>query len=154
MTDLKACNFIKQRLQHRYSPGNIAKFSRTPILKNTTRRVLLNTIAWIFLQLAHAQTHCIKSVLIRSYSGPHFPAFGLNTETYEVSLCIQSKWGKMQTRITPNTDTFHVGMYTSEAYSQSSIRSLFWYVFSGILTEDREILRISPYSVRMWENTD
>ena len=24
--------------------------------------------------------HCIKSVRIRSYSGPHFPAFGLNTE--------------------------------------------------------------------------
>ena len=30
--------------------------------------------------------HCVKSVLIRSYSGPHFsrnfPAFGLNTERY------------------------------------------------------------------------
>ena len=22
--------------------------------------------------------HCVKSVRIRSYSGPHFPAFGLN----------------------------------------------------------------------------
>ena len=40
--------------------------------------------------------HCVKSVHIRGYSGPHFPAFRLNTE----------------------------------------------------------ILRISPYSVRMWENTD
>ena len=28
--------------------------------------------------------HCVKSVLIRSYSGPHFPAFGLNTERYSV----------------------------------------------------------------------
>ena len=28
--------------------------------------------------------HCVKSVPIRSYSGPHFPAFGLNTERYEV----------------------------------------------------------------------
>ena len=26
--------------------------------------------------------HCIKSVRIRSYSGPHFPTFGLNTERY------------------------------------------------------------------------
>ena len=25
---------------------------------------------------------CVKSVLIWSYSGPHFPAFGLNTERY------------------------------------------------------------------------
>ena len=28
--------------------------------------------------------HCVKSVHIRSYSGPHFPAFGLNTERYAV----------------------------------------------------------------------
>ena len=28
--------------------------------------------------------HCVKSVRIRNYSGPHFPAFGLNTERYGV----------------------------------------------------------------------
>ena len=28
------------------------------------------------------KTHCLKSVCIRSYSGPHFPAFGLNTSRY------------------------------------------------------------------------
>ena len=32
--------------------------------------------------------HCVKSVRIRSFSGPYFPAFGLNTERYSVSLCI------------------------------------------------------------------
>ena len=26
--------------------------------------------------------HCVKSLRIRSYSGPHFPAFGLNAERY------------------------------------------------------------------------
>ena len=31
---LKACNFIKKRLQHRYFPVDIAKFLRKPILKN------------------------------------------------------------------------------------------------------------------------
>ena len=30
----------------------------------------------------------------------------------------------------------------------------FWFVFSHIRTEYREILRISPYSIRMLENTD
>ena len=30
--------------------------------------------------------HCVKSVLIRSYYGPHFPAFGLNTN-YAVKSC-------------------------------------------------------------------
>ena len=51
---------------------------------------------------------CVKSVRIWSYSGPHFPAFGMNTERYEVSLGIQSECEKMRTRITPNTDTFYV----------------------------------------------
>ena len=50
----------------------------------------------------------MKSVRIRSYSGPHFLVFGLNVERYSVSLRIQSECGKMQTRITPNTDTFYV----------------------------------------------
>ena len=32
---------------------------------------------------AHSNiSHCVKSVRIRSYSGPYFPAFGLNTETF------------------------------------------------------------------------
>ena len=51
---------------------------------------------------------CVKSVRIWSFSGPHFPAFGLNTERYSVPLRIQSKCGKIRTRKTPNTDTFHV----------------------------------------------
>ena len=52
-------------------------------------------------------THCLKSVRIRGYSGPHFPAFGVNTEGYDVSLRIESECGKVITRITPNTDTFY-----------------------------------------------
>ena len=52
-------------------------------------------------------SHCVKSVRIGSYSGPHFPAFRLNTERYYVSLRIQSECVKMWTRITSNTDTFY-----------------------------------------------
>ena len=37
----------------------------------------------------------------------NFPEFRLNIERYGVSLHIQSKRGKMWTRITVNTDTFH-----------------------------------------------
>ena len=50
----------------------------------------------------------IKRVRIWSYSGPHFPAFGLNTERYGVSLRVQSKCGKIRTRVTANVDTFYV----------------------------------------------
>ena len=41
------------------------------------------------------------------FFGPHFPAFGLNTERYSVSLRIQSECGKIPTRITSNTGTFY-----------------------------------------------
>ena len=47
----------------------------------------------------------VKSVHIRSYSGQHFSR--IRTE-YSVSLRIQSKCGKIRTRITPNTDTISI----------------------------------------------
>ena len=51
--------------------------------------------------------HCVKSVRIRSFSGPYFPAFGLNTEIFSANLCIQYERGEVRTRKTPNTDTFY-----------------------------------------------
>ena len=71
--------------------------------------------------------HCVKSVRTRSHSSQYFPAFGLITERYSVSLRIQSEWGKIQTRITPNTDTFHAVHVTA---LQDFIRN-----FNGILDE-------------------
>ena len=37
-------------------------------------------------KLKNLNLHCLKSVRIRSYSGPYFPAFGLNTESYGVYI--------------------------------------------------------------------
>ena len=51
--------------------------------------------------------HCVKSVFIRGYSGPDFPAFGLNAERYSISFRIHFKCGKMRTKIIPSTDTFY-----------------------------------------------
>ena len=51
--------------------------------------------------------HSVKSVRMRSFSCPYFPALGLNTERYEVSVSIQSECGKTRIRKTPNTDTFY-----------------------------------------------
>ena len=48
-----------------------------------------------------------ESVRIRSFSGPYFPAFGLTTERYSVSLQIKSQCGKIQARKSPNKDSFH-----------------------------------------------
>ena len=36
---LQSCNFFKKRLQHRCFPVNIAKFLRTPVLKNICQRL-------------------------------------------------------------------------------------------------------------------
>ena len=41
--------------------------------------------------------HCVKSVQVRSYSGQHFAAFGLNTERY--------------TAITRNEENFEVLLF-------------------------------------------
>ena len=37
-------------------------------------------------KLKNLNLHCLKSVRIRSYFGPYFPAFGLNTERYGVYI--------------------------------------------------------------------
>ena len=46
-------------------------------------------------------------VKYRVISGPYFPAFGLNTERYEVSLRIQTECEKYGPETTPYLDTFH-----------------------------------------------
>ena len=71
----------------------------------------------ISVQFLNSNQNCVKSVRIRSYSGLHFPAFGLNTDRCGVSLHIQSECGKMWTRTTPNTDTFNAVM----CYSKNSL---------------------------------
>ena len=67
----------------------------------------LNFSIFQFVSLFLSRFRYLKSVRFRSFSGPYFPVFGLNTERYGVSLRIQSECGKMRTRVTPNTDTFH-----------------------------------------------
>ena len=61
--------------------------------------------------------HCVKGVRIWCFSGPFFPAFGLNTERYEVSLRIESECGKIRTRKASNTDTFHAVLVSKKNYN-------------------------------------
>ena len=82
-------------------------------MRKTTKHQLVNVALYLFLQhflkllkkyylivflILQVRTVCVKSVRIRSFSGLYFPAFWLN---------IQSECGKIRTRKTPNTDTFH-----------------------------------------------
>ena len=47
------------------------------------------------------------------FSGPYFPAFGMNTERYEVSLLFSPNAGKYSPGKTPYSDTFHAVLVTN-----------------------------------------
>ena len=68
-----------------------------PLYHLRNRRMILN---WTSTKYDTSTKHFVKSVRIRGFSGPHFPAFGLTTEIYRASLRIQSKYRKIQTRKT------------------------------------------------------
>ena len=82
--------------------------------------------------LRHNCKYFVKYVRIRSYSGPHSPAFGVNTDEYSVSLRIQSECEKIRTRITPNTDTFYTVKYATKnlfvMFQKSSLYESFWVI--------------------------
>ena len=61
----------------------------------------------------------MKSVRIRSYSGPYLDAFGQNTDRYRLALRIQSECGKIRTRITANTDILHAVKHSKETLSET-----------------------------------
>ena len=67
---------------------------------------------WIMVSIATLPEKCPYSELFWSA----FPVFGLNTERYEVSFRIQAECGKMQTRVTPNTDTFYAVLFIALEY--------------------------------------
>ena len=83
----------------------------------------------------------MKSVHIRSYSGPYFPTFGLNTERYSVSLRIQSDTGKYEPEITPHLDTSHTVTCTRQPCASTS------------LIAEKLIANASQLSSRILENT-
>ena len=60
---IKACNFIKKRLQHRCFSVNIAKFSTTHIVKNICKQLLQNVVYMINFFL-FGDNWCKLSVLL------------------------------------------------------------------------------------------
>ena len=93
--------------------------------------------------------HSVKSVCIRSYSGPHFPALGMNTERCSVSLQIQSECGKIRTRITPNTDTFYAACYylTANRWVLPSLGMNIWLDVCCILSCCIFVLRLDLIAI-------
>ena len=59
------------------------------------------------LNIKLTKLYCVISACICNNSGPLFLATGLNMERYGVSLGIESEFGKIWSRKTPNTNTFY-----------------------------------------------
>ena len=86
-----------------------------------------------------AVLHCIKSVHIRRYSGPHFPAFELNMERYFlVRIFPHSDWIR--------TDTEYLHFYSCLTPIEDNI-------FAPIQVSSRKFCKMfenSYFSERFW----
>ena len=100
-------------------------------LINKTQRTGNNR--WLF-KIGVGKKHCVKSVRIRSYSGPYFTVSDWISLRNSLFLRIQSECWKIRTRITPNTCTF---------YAVKVIISILWWwwwiVFVVWLTDKRRL---------------
>ena len=67
------------------------------------------------------RTRSVKSVRIRSFSGPYIP--GMDMKRYGVSLLIQSECGKIRSRKIPYTNTFHAVIISKRRLNELIILS-------------------------------
>ena len=125
-----------------------------PSYRNQSTDLQTKLIDWFLyeantcISLVNTSYHCMKSVRIRSYSGPYFPAFGLNTEKYSVYLPIQSECGKIQTKKTPNTDTFSAILITWWYHENGHELLSFNYIMKwALLFAHLRIVKISSRSM-------
>ena len=91
---LRPATLLKESLA-RCFPVNFSKFVRTPFQQNTQydcfclwQHDLCETCYGPSKRYTYLYVH------IRSFSGPHFPAFKLNTSRYEVFFRMQSEFEK------------------------------------------------------------
>ena len=102
-----------------------------------------------YFQSAHPDSidqHCVKSVRMRSYSGPNFPAFGLNTERYSVSCLMLLTFVKDFWQVKPNLLITNLEAYGFERESLSLIKSYLsdrqqWFMSITILVHGKRSLR-------------
>ena len=62
--------------------------------------------------------HCVKNVRRRRYSGPYFPAFGLNNRDIRSILPYSVRMRENVDQLTPNTDTFDAMLSTKQFRNQ------------------------------------
>ena len=126
----KPATLLKKRLWHWCFPVNFGKFFTTPFLQNTSGDCLwsVKCSGW---EIENMNSQ-IPKLFMRGYVYSKLQTLSL---LYIWTLILLSKDKKIMRQNCP--------------YSE-----LFWSVFSRIWTESGEIWCISPYSVKMRENTE
>ena len=98
---------------------------------------------------------CLFKTTLLDYYNSHSKVFKITNNHYRI--IVESKFG-LNHFSHMNYDFFYwyhnQNWYGNHCVKIVQIRSFFWSVFSRIRIEYEEIFRISPYSVRMRENTD
>ena len=109
---------MSKNIWHQFFPCVINLLMSALFLRSVSQKHLIN-IQFIvqskkklpqkvnFTSNIHEKFLVLNVVQIRVFSGPYFPAFGLNPEIYGANLCIQSKYRKIWTRKTPYLNTFN-----------------------------------------------
>ena len=97
-------------------------------------------------QIFHFWTsqHCVKSVQIRSFSDPYFPALGLDMERYGL-LRIQSECGKIGTR--KNSEFRHFSRSAKLVFSKST--NLLLHIRKNIFHENANAFETGPVMISM-----
>ena len=88
--------------------------------------------------------HCVKSVHIRSYSGPYFPAFGLNMDRYSV-LRISPYSVRMRENTDQNNSEYG-HFLRSEYFSSHTEKSNKYFEFDhSKISEKEKFTEINPF---------
>ena len=104
LSEQKACNFIKKRLQQRCFPVNIAEFSRTPILKNIYERfqnLFCSEVClqwWNFMQWQKV-FFLYQETITESYSEPCQISSKMNCSVKEVNRSEAAIRGVLQEKV-------------------------------------------------------
>ena len=112
--------------------------------RNIQRHYVENILQLCCYFKATLRKKCPYSGLFWSSFFPHFPAFGLNTERYSVSLRIQSECGKMWEKCGPETRITLI----RTLFMQCNTNFFFFFFIWVLLCEHRTRLHIAKKTVK------
>ena len=105
---------------------------------NTSSTTILMIVVILFTSAVWnlTQHHYVKSARIRSFSGPHFPTFGLNTGRYSVRMRENTDQKNSEYGHFPHSSWY----FFLRGHHYNSIRSI---LFKDLNSVDRNLIKLS-----------